>query len=482
MLLKLGTTACAAFMLYAATTSTTLSAQTITMIESLNNADGAYPFAGLVQATNGEFYGTTYGGGANLSGAIFKVSANGSLTLVYSFCSETNCTDGALPRAGLMQDSNGNLYGAAEGGGTNNRGTVFTITPAGRLTVIYDFCNLAGCADGAAPYGGLVQASNGSLVGTTESGGQYGFGSIFSITPAGSFKTLYSFCASTGCPDGASPSGTLVQAANGVYYGTTQSGGKSANCGAYACGTVFKFTGAGALTTLHSFCVKSGCADGQAPYAGLTLASDGNFYGTTPAGGANANNGTVFKITPAGKLTTLYNFCSQAGCADGQSPNAGLIQATDGNLYGATSSGGAQGYGSLFGITLSGALTTLHSFDNTDGAGPDGTLVQGTNGDFYGTTSGDGASGYGTVFGLSVGLGAFIETLPTSGKVGAAVKILGTGLTGANSVTFNGVAAVFTVVSSSEITTTVPTGVTTGPVRVRTSAGTFTSNSAFRVP
>jgi uncharacterized repeat protein (TIGR03803 family) len=159
-----------------------------------------------------------------------------------------------------------------------------------------------------------------------------------------------------------------------------------------------------------------------------------------------------------------------------------LIQATDGNLYGATSSGGAQGYGSLFSITLSGALTTLHSFDNTDGAAPDGTLVQGTNGDFYGTTSGDGANGAGTVFGLSVGLGPFVQTLPTSGKAGTAVKILGTGLTGANSVTFNGVAAVFTVVSSSEITTTVPAGATTGPVIVRTSAGTFTSNNAFRVP
>ena len=478
---KLEKTACAALMLCAATL-TPLPAQTITMLESLNNADGAYPFAGLVQATNGEFYGTTYGGGANLFGAIFKVSASGSLALVYSFCSETNCTDGSLPRAGLMQHSNGSLYGTTEGGGTNNRGTVFKLTPAGRLTVIYNFCNLAGCADGSQPYGGLIQASNGNLVGTTESGGQYGFGSIFSITPAGTFTTLYSFCASTGCPDGASPSGTLVQGANGVYYGTTQSGGKSANCGAYACGTVFKITGAGALTTLHSFCVKSGCPDGQAPYAGLTLASDGNLYGTTPAGGANANNGTAFKITPAGKLTTLYSFCAQPGCTDGQGPNAGLIQGTDGNLYGATSSGGAQGYGSLFSMTLSGALTTLHSFVNTDGAGPDGTLVQGTNGDFYGTTSGDGAGGAGTVFGLSVGLGAFVETLPASGKVGAAVKILGTGLTGASSVTFNGTAAVFTVVSSSEITTTVPAGATTGPVRVTTPAGTFTSSSAFRVP
>jgi uncharacterized repeat protein (TIGR03803 family) len=233
---------------------------------------------------------------------------------------------------------------------------------------------------------------------------------------------------------------------------------------------------------LHRFCAKSACPDGQAPYAGLTLATNGNFYGTTPFGGANGNNGTVFEITPAGKLTTLYSFCSQTGCPDGQGPYAGLTQGTDGNLYGATSSGGADGYGSLFDITLSGTLTTLLSFDNTDGADPDGTLIQGTNGDFYGTAFGDGAYGYGTVFGLSVGLGPFVETQPTSGKVGTAVKILGTDLTGATAVSFNGTAAVFKVVSSSEITTTVPAGATTGTVKVMTPMGLLSSSTPFRVP
>jgi uncharacterized repeat protein (TIGR03803 family) len=469
-------------LLLCAATASALSAQTLSMLESLNNSDGAYPIAGLVQAANGEFYGTTYNGGANLSGAIFKVSANGSLTAVYSFCSQTNCTDGSLPRAGLMQDSNGNLYGTTVGGGANNRGTVFKIAPAGTLTVLYSFCNLTSCTDGAQPYGGLVQASNGELYGTTFAGGEYDSGSIFSITPGGALTTLYSFCAKSGCPDGADPSGTLIQAANGDFYGTTQDGGVNISCGANGCGTVFKITGAGALTTLHRFCAKSACPDGQAPYAGLTLATNGNFYGTTPFGGANGNNGTVFEITPAGKLTTLYSFCSQTGCPDGQGPYAGLTQGTDGNLYGATSSGGADGYGSLFDITLSGTLTTLLSFDNTDGADPDGTLIQGTNGDFYGTAFGDGAYGYGTVFGLSVGLGPFVETQPTSGKVGTAVKILGTDLTGATAVSFNGTAAVFKVVSSSEITTTVPAGATTGTVKVMTPMGLLSSSTPFRVP
>jgi uncharacterized repeat protein (TIGR03803 family) len=480
MFKEFGKTTAAALVLCAATASA-LPAQTLTMLESLNNTDGAYPFAGLVQATNGEFYGTTYSGGVNSDGAIFKITTSGSLTLVYSFCSETNCTDGALPRAGLLQNSNGYLYGTTVSGGANNRGTVYQITPTGTLKVLYSFCNLTSCADGSQPYAGLVQATSGGLYGTTVSGGKYGYGSIFSITPGGALTTLYSFCANSGCPDGADPSGTLIQAGNGDFYGTTQSGGKNLNCSGSGCGTVFKF-GGGALTTLHSFCAESGCPDGQAPYAGLTLAANGNFYGTTPFGGAHDGNGTVFEITPAGKLTTLYSFCSQTGCTDGPGPYAGLIQATDGNLYGATSSGGTEGYGSLFDVTLSGALTTLHSFDNTDGAAPYGTLVEATNGDFYGTTSGDGAYGCGTVFGLSVGLGPFVETLPISGKVGAAVKILGTHLTGATSVSFNGTAAVFTVVSSSEITTTVPAGATTGTVKVMTPMGMLSSSVPFTVP
>ena len=173
MFLKFWKTACAALVVYA-TTAIALPAQTLTIVESLNNTDGAYPFAGLVQATNGQFYGTTYSGGANLEGAIFKVSASGALTIVYSFCSKTNCIDGSLPRAALMQDSNGYLYGTTVGGGANNRGTVYQITPAGTLTVLYSFCNLTSCADGSQPYAGLVQATNGDLYGTTSSGGEYG--------------------------------------------------------------------------------------------------------------------------------------------------------------------------------------------------------------------------------------------------------------------------------------------------------------------
>jgi uncharacterized repeat protein (TIGR03803 family) len=216
------------------------------------------------------------------------------------------------------------------------------------------------------------------------------------------------------------------------------------------------------------------------------LASNGTLYGTNTAGGSVNATGTVFKLTPAGVLTTLHTFCKQTGCPDGQVPDAGLVLATDGNLYGVTSSGGTVGSGTIFKVTPSGAFTSLYSFCSqagcVDGDSPDGTLIQATNGDFYGTTFSGGTSGAGVVFSLSTGLGAFVQTVPTSGKVGTAVKILGADLTGATSVTFNGKTATFKVVSSSEITTTVPTGATTGTVKVVTPGGTLSSNVVFTVP
>ena len=232
-------------------------------------------------------------------------------------------------------------------------------------------------------------------------------------------------------------------------------------------------TPAGKLTTLHSF----DSTDGFYPYAGLVLATNGDFYGTTANGGAHSY-GTVFRITTEGTLTTLHSFDG----TDGSEVNAGPVQATNGNLYGATYGGGAHSDGTVFEITPAGTLTTLLSFDYTDGSEVTGGLVQATNGTFYGTTYGGGTDGYGTVFSLSVGLGPFVETLPTSGKAGAAVTVLGSNLTGATKVTFNGTAATFKVVSSTEITTTVPTGATTGPVEVVIPGGTLTSNVNFQVP
>jgi uncharacterized repeat protein (TIGR03803 family) len=249
-------------------------------------------------------------------------------------------------------------------------------------------------------------------------------------------------------------------------------------------------TPSGTLTTLYSFCsqgVYPDCTDGAYPDAGLVQATSGDFFGTTQEGGAYGY-GTVFRITPSGTLTTLHAFGAQSG--DGQYATAGLVQATSGEFFGTTQDGGAYGYGTAFRITASGTLTTLYSFcsqgigiypDCTDGAYLFAGLVQATNGDLYGATGYGGVDGDGTIFRLYVGLGPFVKTLPTSGKAGSLVKILDTDLAGATSVTFNGTAAKFTVVSASEIATTVPNGASTGMIEVVTPGGTLSSSVPFRV-
>jgi uncharacterized repeat protein (TIGR03803 family) len=454
--------------------------------------NGADPSDRLVQSIDGNFYGTTFDGGSDTSGCggvgcgtVFRITPKGKLETLYSFCSQATCADGAQPVGGLVQAIDGNFYGTTEIGGTNGYGTIFKITSRGQLTTLHSFNPTN---NGFYPYAALVQGTDGNFYGTTA--GQQGqnsncsndaCGTVFKITPSGKLTTLHRF----NFTDGAFPTAALLQGTDGNFYGTTNKGGR--NGSPYCCGTVFEISPAGKLTTLHRFCSKADCTDGLTPYAALVQVANGNFYGTTVGGGLY-DWGTVFRITPSGKLTTLYSFCSRTNCADGQGPAAGLVQATDGNFYGTTFEGGAYGRGTLFKITPSGKLTILHSFDSTDGATPIEALVQGTDGNFYGTTSagGDKVShcsdgGCGTVFSLSVGLGRFVETLPTSGKVGTAVKILGTDLTGATSVKFNGKAAAFKVVSASLITTTIPTGATTGTVDVTTPKGTLKSNIVFRV-
>jgi uncharacterized repeat protein (TIGR03803 family) len=385
-----------------------------TTIYSFDNTDGSSP-QGLVQGTDGNFYGTTTVGGANWScnygcGTVFKVNPSGigPLTSLHSF----DKTDGANPYAGLVQGTDGNLYGTTYTGGANNVcgeynnqgcGTVFKITPSGKLTTLHNFNG----TDGSYPEAGLAQGADGNFYGTTNEGGlhcaPYGCGTIFKITASGTLTTLHSF----GGRDGDYPFAALVQGADGNFYGTTDQGGANNSNG----GTIFKITPNGKLTTLHSFDI----TDGASPVAGLVQATNGNFYGTTFSGGAgtacksDTGCGTVFKITPNGKLTMLYSFCSQRHCTDGYEPLARLAQATNGNFYGTTYTGGANdncngyGCGTVFKITPNGKLTTLHSFDGTDGSWVGQPLVQDTNGKFYGTASG-GANNYGTVFSLSVGL------------------------------------------------------------------------------
>lgn len=468
---------CVGCALFAATAITS-SAQVFTTLANFGGSNGSNPFAGLVQGFDGNFYGTTYYGGANNSGTVFKITPAGKLITLYRFCTQSGCTDGAHPSASLVQASNGDFYGTTLAGGANDDGTVFKITLTGTLTTLHSFDG----GDGLNPSAGLIQATNGNFYGTTQYGGGTGGGTVFKITPSGTLTTLYSFCAQYLCADGWRPYAGLVQATDGNLYGITIYGGGNDGfgyCFDYGCGTVFKITPTGTLTKLYSFCASlTDCSDGALPAAGLVQGTDGNFYGTSSAGGATtARGGTVFKITPTGTRTTLYSFCPQSPCTDGYSP-LGLVQATDGNFYGTTYYGGASYYdGTVFKITPTGTLTTLYSFDVSNGA----ILVQATGGAFYGTTTYGGTYNHGTAFTLSVGLGPFVETQPASGKVGAGIKILGTNLSGATSVTFNGTAATFTVVSPSLITTTVPAGATTGEVEVIKPHGTVRSNVPFRV-
>ena len=477
-------TACFVLLLCAATASV-LPAQTFTTLVNFNGTDGSAPVTSLVQGFDGKLYGTTIGGGTSSYGTFFKITPAGALTTLHNFTSAENGLDTGPV---VTQATDGNFYGTSAGGGnlscSNGCGIVFQMTPAGTLNTLYSFCAQAGCTDGYDPKGGLIQGADGNFYGTTSGGGANGYGTVFKITSGGSLTTLHSFDDT----DGAYPIGGLVQVIDGDLYGTASEGGANSSCnGGTGCGTVFEITPGGTLTTLYNFCAQANCTDGYDPEAGLVQATDGNLYGTTSEGGIadcfmGGTCGTAFQITPDGTLTTLHSFDG----SDGDYPLAPLVQGTDGNLYGTTYNGGtstacAPPCGNVFMMTLEGSVTNLFSFDFSDGAFPVAGLLQATNGSFYGTTAAGGTDSGGTLFSLSGGLGPFVETLPTAGPVGTAVIILGYGLTSASAVSFNGTAATFTVVSDTEITTTVPSGATTGTVQVTTSNGTLNSNVPFVV-
>jgi uncharacterized repeat protein (TIGR03803 family) len=480
--------------LFCVVAAISLPAQTFTTLRSFNNTDGANPEGTLIQGFDGNFYGTTSGGGSTTCpggcGTVFKINARGKFITLHSFDS----LDGGVPTAGLVQASNGNFYGTTLYGGDltcsepYGCGTIFEITPAAKLTTLHIFTG----ADGEWPMGGLIQATDGNFYGTTSAGGAStncpgGCGTVFRITAGGMLTTLHNFDGA----DGWSPTAKLLQARSGSFYGTTIAGGNLMCDPDFGCGTIFEINSEGSLTEFYTFCPTNNCSnDGAFPSVGLLQASSGEVYGTTDGQAFSSYGfGTVYQISAEGTLHTLHSFCDGPDCPDGFAPHGDLVQATDGNFYGTAGGGGdPYGYGTVFEITPEGVLTTLHTFDGSDGANPSAGLVQATDGNFYGTTFTSGAStrcgggGCGTVFSFSVGFGPFVKTLPSSGNVGRCVRIVGTDLTGTTSVTFNGTAAAFTVVSATEIRTAVPTGGTTGTVEVITPSATLSSNVVFRVP
>ncbi|MGH9642426.1 MAG: choice-of-anchor tandem repeat GloVer-containing protein, partial [Terriglobales bacterium] len=446
--------------------------------------NGAGPYYGpLVQGRDGNLWGTTSAGGANGGGTIFKMTPDGSLTTVYSFCPQANCADGYYPVAGLVLGKDGNFYGTTLMGGDENGcdfpqgcGVLFKITPKGGYTVLHTY----GRGDLAAgPIGGLMQATNGSFYG--DGGLDNGGMAVYRITSSGAYTELASWDLSTA----GHPYGGLIQATDGSLYGTTNIGGTgSCNDG---CGTVFKInTNGKKMLILHSFDI----TDGENPVAGLLQADDGNFYGAAALGGTNFANcecGTLFEITSTGVFNKFYDFCSQADCSDGFAPFGTLIQATDGNFYGTTyQGGGLYGNGTIYEWNPTAqSFSVIYTFPQNSGtvAG----LVQATNGKFFGTNVYGGNSpncsyGCGAIFSLDLGLGPFVRPVTYSGKVGTTVEILGQGFNkSTTSVSFNGTAATRTVVSGNYLTAKVPAGATTGYVTVTTGAVTLTSDKVFRV-
>jgi uncharacterized repeat protein (TIGR03803 family) len=356
-------------------------------LHSFSDTDGNNPQAPLVQGSDGYFYGTTFRGGTYGVGSIFHIASDGTFASLYSFPNQNN-TVGDYPSSGLIQGTDGNFYGTTQQGGSSGLGTIFSVTSYGTLNVLYTFTNCV--TDGVYWTTGdaawsLSEGNDGNFYGTTESGGLYGRGNVFCVTPSGTFSNLHSFDGSDGwLPyyDG------LVLGSDGTFYGATTIGGN-----------IYSITTNGTFSNLFVF---SG-TNGQSPECTLVQGNDGNFYGTTLSGG-RWGNGTVYRVTPDGTLTSLYSF---TGGSDGAAPLGALVQASDGNFYGTTSAGGTNGiyskYGTIFQITPQGALTTLHIFiAGSEGRNPVAGMVQGQDGNLYGTTEHGGGEDKGTVFRLVI--------------------------------------------------------------------------------
>jgi uncharacterized repeat protein (TIGR03803 family) len=461
---------------------------TLTVLHNFTGGtDGTGPMPGLTLATDGNFYGVDSDGGAAGDGVAFKITAGGTLTtLLDGF----NFGEGANPNSALVQAPNGNFYGTLVNGGTtpcfdvDGCGSIFEMTAAGGLTVLHKF----DFTDGWDAQNALmVQATDGDLYGETAGGGivssmcTNGCGTVFKITPGGEFTSLHSFKGT----DGGGPYGGLVQGSDGDFYGITYLGGAKGD------GTVFKITPGGRVTTLHNF----DGTDGLNPNGGLVLATDGNFYGTTEFGGT-ANDGTIFEIAPGGTLTTLHNFDG----TDGANPNAALLQATDGTFYGTTYAGGTSGDGTVFSLSTGlGAFVTFlpaalpvgdvveilgQGFKGATGVSVNGTPATFTvHSDTYltatipaGATTGNitvtepsGTLTSNKIFRVTPHI---LSLSPASGPIGTSVVITGTSFTGATEVTFDCEKnTTFTLDSDTQITATVPAGAISGPIVVTTPGG-----------
>ena len=453
-------------------------AQTVTTIFNFPNTAVA-PLGVIAQGRDGDYYGLTLNGDA-----VYKVTASGAFTLLTGIPQSEGqgCN-------GLVLGTDGNFYGTCFGGGNNGNstGTFIKVTPAGTLTVLhfFDGSSVSVNPDGCYPVGVPLQASDGNFYGTAQSCGEDSHGLIsngmaYKITPAGVFTALHGF--DGGATDGGQPQGTLIQGSDGNLWGTTYQGGQTGS------GTVFKMTTSGVVTVIYKF--DNGCGignNGCNPAAGLVQGTDGNFYGVAEGGGAN-NQGVVFKVTPSGVYSILHSFNETVD--NGGYPRLPLTLGTDGNFYGVATgcAGGGCSAADIFKITPKGVFTDLYNFPNAhnnDNSLPYSPLLLGTDGTFYSATEQDGSStggNTGTFFSLVDGQTPFIALEQTSGKVGSTVQILGQGFSSSSVVKFNGVASTkVTVTGTTYLTATVPTGAKDGFVTVTTGTTTLTSRNKFIV-
>lgn len=412
----------------------------------------------ISQSLGGNLYTTSWCDTENhaTAGTAFMYRLSGQVDVLHQFGPNWD------PLGGLTLSKNGQFYGTTQDGG-NGWGTFFSLSSGGAMTTLHYF---DGSDHPVHPEGGIIQSTAGLFYGTangTDANGN-SWGVIYSMSLDGNYTWLWASHQTFG--------GALVQGTDGAFYGNTEVGGK------YGYGDVYRMNARGGFWRLHSFGATSGQYpdDGKYPVSALVQASDGTFYGVASAGGQQQGYGLVFSITSTGVYKVVHYFTG----TDGAIPFAGLTLATDGNLYGSTRAGGAYDRGVIFRLTPSGDYTVLHDFKTAAG-GPQLTMIQHTNGRIYGFTPAGGAGQIGMLFRLDLGLRPFVTYLNVWGRVGAHVMILGQGFTNDSVVSFNGVTADKISVHPTYMKVTVPDGATTGPITVTNSDGTLTSNKIFRV-
>ena len=439
--------------------ATTVPAQNYKVLYNFgsNPGDPTAPYSDtLAQSPGGNLYGSAGDLWTDRLGTAFKFSLSGSLTVLHRFSS----IGGYFPVGGLTFAIDQRFHGTTAHGGLYGHGTIFRIAPDGKVTTLYSF---KGGLDGGLPLAAPIQSVAGHYYGTTY-GENGNFGSVYKMTATDQFILLHTFAGS----DGANPFAPLVQGNDYGFYGTTFNGGT------HDAGTIFRISSQGYFKVLYNF----DWTHGARPYGPMIQASDGNFYGTTTRGGSTNDAGVVFKMTPDYTFTVLHNF---NGGSDGGNQVAGLVEATDGNLYGTNDIDGAHGWGVLFRITTAGAFTVLHDFAGDSGASPQTTLVQHTNGKFYANTAVGGTANMGVFYRFDLGLPPFVTFLTVYGRVGAHVDILGQHFTDNSVVSFNGVPAQNPEIQQTYIKAIVPDGATTGLITVTTTSGTLKSNKVFVV-